>query len=394
MKVKIDRALGGRLFAIVALGVIAIWAVKVSNSVVRWKAYIWLPTYWASSADDTLSDEQKHLVFVMADHYEPGKGDRGVRIHQDWMAHYRPIADRHHDSRGNKFRYSWFYPFDHMNEEVLISLCRAAHDGYGEVELHWHHPIATSETFPGMLTEALVWFQKHGALISSGPDARTQFAFIHGNWALDNSDPRCGVDRELDILFNHGCYADFTFSTVGTHCQPRKSNSIYYATDTPLPKSYDDGVDAEVGHSVEDKLMIFEGPLAMDWMGGLECGAVESYALPSEKRIKRWIDANVHVKGRPEWVFVKVYSHGCQSADAIVKTHLDGMLAALETICHDRGIQLHYMSAREAYNLVKAAEDGMAGDPEPYRDYRLPKPRNLVMAPSAGEPPAKRLSGR
>jgi hypothetical protein len=50
---------------------------------------------------------------------------------------------------------------------------------------------------------------------------------------------------------------------------------------------------------------------------GLEFGTVESYALPAEARISRWIDLNIHVKGRPEWVFVKVYSHGVQSADAI-----------------------------------------------------------------------------
>ena len=33
------------------------------------------------------------------------------------------------------------------------------------------------------------------------------------------------------------------------------------------------------------------------------------------------------------------------------------------------------MTAREAYNVVKAAEAGRAGNPE---DYRVPKPRNAV----------------
>jgi hypothetical protein len=36
------------------------------------------------------------------------------------------------------------------------------------------------------------------------------------------------------------------------------------------------------------------------------------------------------------------------------------------------------MTAREAYNVVKAAEDGKDGNPENYRDYRIPKPCNMV----------------
>lgn len=36
--------------------------------------------------------------------------------------------------------------------------------------------------------------------------------------------------------------------------------------------------------------------------------------------------------------------------------------------------RLHYVTAREAYNIVKAAEDGKAGDPDEYRDYVLPHP--------------------
>jgi len=31
--------------------------------------------------------------------------------------------------------------------------------------------------------------------------------------------------------------------------------------------------------------------------------------------------------------------------------------------------RLHYMAAREAFNVVKAAEDGKDGNPNEYRDY-------------------------
>ena len=232
-----------------------------------------------------------------------------------------------------------------------------------------------------MLEEALPWFHKYGALISSGEHPTAQFAFIHGNWCLDNSTPACGVTRELDILREHGCYADFTFSTIGTDAQPAKVNSIYYARDSDANKSYDTGIDVCVGKEQSDSLMMIEGPTHIDWKGHMNYGAVESFALPTETSIEQWIDANIHVQGRPEWVFVKVYTHGCMSLDIVKDGHLDAMLNDLASICDRRKIKLHYMTARECYNVVKAAEQGLQGNPECYRDYRLPRPRNLVVPP-------------
>jgi hypothetical protein len=367
---------------------LTLWAGRYSARIawiaVRWKAHIWLPTYLTTASPDaSMPDDCKHVIFVIADHYEPGTGPRGTETHENWLARFRPISDRHRDSFGNRFRYTWFYPYDHHNEDVLVSLCRAAYEGYGEVELHWHLPRdMDKDSFPTMLQEAIAWFQQYGALVSSGPERRTAFAYVAGNWALDGALPKHhGVTNQLDVLFSQGCYADFTFSTIGTVCQPRKCNAIYYVTDTDEPKSYDDGTDARVGQSIDDRLMIFQGPIGIDWKWhtcGLEYGAVESFALPTERRIRHWIDTNIHVVGRPEWVFVKVHTHGCQSAEEIVGRDLDKMLTWLEEICHDKRIALHYMTAREAYNVVKAAEDRKSGNPEDYRDYRIPKPRNML----------------
>jgi hypothetical protein len=254
-----------------------------------------------------------------------------------------------------------------------------AYEGYGEVELHWHHPPADNETFPAMLKDAIAWFQQYGALISSGPEPHSHFAFIHGNWALNGSLPICGVTREIDILFQHGCYADFTFSTIGTPAQPRKVNSIYYARHLDGWKSYTDGVDVRVGMPVDDRLMMFQGPIRFHWLtGGIEYSAVESFARPTRRRIQSWIDAHIHVAEQPEWTFVKVYSHGIQSAQEIVHSSLGSMLDMLEATCRERNLTLHYMSAREAFNVVKAAEAGMKGNPSQYRDYRIPRPCNML----------------
>jgi hypothetical protein len=39
-----------------------------------------------------------------------------------------------------------------------------------------------------------------------------------------------------------------------------------------------------------------------------------------------------------------------------------------------RDWKLHYVSAREMYNIAKAAEAGLQGDPGQYRDHVVPRP--------------------
>ena len=74
-----------------------------------------------------------------------------------------------------------------------------------------------------------------------------------------------------------------------------------------------------------------------------------------------------------------------QSADAIVYSKMGPMLDDLEAICQQEGVTLHYMTAREAYNVAKAAEAGLSGNPEDYRDYKIPKPRNMLFPASLSE---------
>ena len=49
---------------------------------------------------------------------------------------------------------------------------------------------------------------------------------------------------------------------------------------------------------------------------------------------------------------------------------------------YNDGIQyvMHFVSAREMYNIIKAAEAGETGNPNDYRDYVLPAPACLSQA--------------
>ncbi|MRR55623.1 MAG: hypothetical protein EG822_14140 [Deltaproteobacteria bacterium] len=266
------------VFTVVALTLVFAFPIY---KIVRWKMYIWLPDYISQNWHKSEKVQGiKHIMFIFVDHYEPGTGDKGVKVNREWLANYKALADKHRDSYGRKPQHTWFYAYDHHNGGVMSDLSRAVYAGYGEIEFHWHHGHDTNESFKRELGEGIKWFNHYGALIDTS--GKVSFGFIHGNWALDNSGEQkhCGVNREMDILKKAGCYADFTFPAFGNSSQPSKVNSIYYALDDDRNKSYDAGMDAKVGVKNSKDLLIFEGPLSF-----AEYGAVELDPYPNQKKM-------------------------------------------------------------------------------------------------------------
>ncbi len=374
------------LLAMISVSFLGYNVARLGWSLFHWQAHIWAMSYWTDHhPDPEIPDDQKHLIFVMIDHYEHGKGEAAAQRNLEWCRKFRKISDRYRDDYDNCFRYTWFYPFDHHNDAIMEELSHMAYQGYGEIEMHWHLGAKSGiskENYAEKIQEAIAWYQQFGAMITVDTPPKTAFAYVAGNWDLDASRPGGkghGLTNQIQVLKEQGCYADFTFSTIGTPTQPSKVNSIYYAEDDPnLPKSYDTGIDVVVGKPIKDKLLIFQGPISITWNGGLEYGAVENDPRFRPERIPKWIDANIHVHGRPEWVFVKIYSHGAQSKEVVLAHDMQWMLKCLKAECSRRDITLHFMTAREAYNVVKAAEEGITGDPEDYRDYTIGKYRNMV----------------
>jgi len=358
------------------------YLVLAGYKLAKWNAY-WFPTYIQQQIGSTNSSNQiEHLMFVVADHYEPGFiEEEAVIENEKWLADYAKAVEGKQDSYGNRFVYNWFYPFDQRNDRVLKRLQQEVKQGSGEIEFHWHKPCLTAAEYQVQLTEAVAWFKEFGAFQGAerGDDNATRFSFIAGNWDLDNGrGTGCGINDEISQLIKAGGYMDMTYSTLGSPAQPKDMiNQIYYVKDTPEARSYKQGHRIKVGEvTPETPFLMFQGPLSFHWDLTFEYGALESYALPSLKRIKRWIDSHIHVENKPQWSFVKLYSHGIQSPD-IVKHHLGPMLDALKTETAARNIKLHYVSAREAYNIVRAAEAGMEGDPELYRDFIYGAPQRI-----------------
>ncbi len=348
--------------------------------------HTWLPDYGRHlirRARTPQPSGPKHILFALCDHYEPLWGGApdptGIARVDAWAERY-PALGEFRDSDGRPPRHGFFFPGEEYRPHFLDQLAKLARAGYGEVEFHLHHDGDTAASLAPRIREHLTTFAEHGHLSKVGDEFR--WAFIHGNWSLANGRPDgrwCGVDDELVMLHELGCYVDLTFPSAPDPCQPDKVNLIYWPTgDLSKRRSYEHGERARVGASHADRLLMITGPLALARKGlgmRLENGAITGNDPPTAARVATWIDQAIHVEGRPEWVFVKVHTHG-----AIEKTAAS-LLGEGGRVLHtalrnymNQGWNLHYVTAREMFNVARAAMDGKTGSPSGYFDYLIPPP--------------------
>lgn len=318
-----------------------------------------------------------HIFLCIADHYEPMHGGAAVaqqraRVNR-WVQAYPDSVEGLEDSRGRSPQHTFFYPAEEYNGEHLDCLAELCGSGYGEVEVHLHHDNDSSENLRETLesfTERL--FHRHG-LLKKDQQGRITYGFVHGNWALDNSRPDgcwCGVNDELTVLRETGCYADFTLPAAPSLAQTRTINSIYYGQDDPCrPKSHDSGVRAGVGvRPPEGGLLIVHGPLLLDWrrrkrklLPGLENGELHGTFPPTLRRLQLWLRAGVQVAGQPQWVFVKLHTHGAKEGNAamLLGEPMRRFHAGLSAFAAENSwFRYYYVTAREMASLVHQAEAG------------------------------------
>jgi hypothetical protein len=130
-----------------------------------------------------------------------------------------------------------------------------------------------------------------------------------------------------------------------------------------------------------DSLLLIQGPLVLDWVHRrrgifprVENGCLQGNQPPHVDRLGHWLRARVQVPTRPDWFFVKLHTHGAPEANRRVllgppKVAFHEALARRADA--DPTFRYHYVTAREMYNLVRAAEAGWTGSVADARDYRL-----------------------
>ena len=344
-------------------------------------AELWLSGYLRDRLARRLSParDPRRVWLAIADHYEPFVGTTDESTARErvalWSRNWPAIARSYRDSAGRLPKYTFFYPEEEYRPHLLDSLGDMTRAGIGDVEIHLHHDGEGEQNFVDRMSgfrETL--FHKHGLLHER--DGQIRFGFIHGNWALDNSLPDgrlCGLNNELTLLQELGCYADFTMPCGNSPAQARTVNQIYWAIDDPArPKSYDRGKRLKVGGPEEGLLMI-PGPLgvrfAERYVPRIEKGEIACYDLPSRYRVRRWIDLSPQIGGD---VFIKLFAHGTQerNAFALLPGGLRALFESVQAECTDRDLQLFYVTCWEMYQAIDAIrrrEDPvatLAGQPE------------------------------
>jgi hypothetical protein len=334
--------------------------------------------------------EPVHVLLCVVDHYEPQHGkvppqQAAARVER-WVNEYPRLFDRFRDSDGRPPRHTFFFPIDEYESSHVDRIAGLCRRGYGEVEIHHHHDGDTPERLRQRLVEFRDLFHRqHGVLPIDRQSGQVKYGFVHGNWALCNSRPDgrwCGVNDELSVLKQTGCYADFTLPSFPSATQTRKINSIYYASSGPeRPRSHDVGFDVGTNGRPENALLLIQGPLILNWAsrkGGViprvENGNLQKGQVPTIARLNLWLKARVQVPSRPDWFFVKLYTHGATEPNQSVVLDEPAVRfheALARRAKEDPRFHLHYVTAREMYNLARAAEAGWQGSVADARDYEL-----------------------
>lgn len=362
----------------------------------------WAPTYFWQRLTRRQHAGKSHLIFALADHFEPAivpedGAARAPYAEQErrlerWCREYPKKFAEMRDCEGRPFIHTYYYPAEQYDRALLARLAEHCRSGWGEIEIHLHHGMQLQDTAENTRRILSEFRDKlafdHGCLSywqGSGPP---RYSFVHGNFALANSDGghACGVDNEMQILADTGCYADLTLPTGAFHgAQTSKINSLYECA-LPLGERapHRKGLDLAIGHTPQIFPLIVQGPLMLDF-GGEEAShrlRIDNAALTgmnpaSLHRLQLWKRAAISVVEKPDWIFIKLHCHSMDPTqeNATLGPAMRKFLCDLVNGAEQRNEVLHFVSAREMVNIILAACEGKEGNPGQYRDYRLKRTR-------------------
>ena len=284
--------------------------------------------------------------------------------------------------------HTYFYPAEQYDRGLVDRLALHCHQGWGELEIHLHHGMDAPDTPENTrrqlleFRDALVANHRSLSFLDDSPEPR--YAFVHGNYALANSAGgyACGVDTEMQILADTGCYADFTMPAAPFHpAQIGKVNSLYECglpLDAKAPHRR--GRDLRSGRAPQTFPLMVQGPLMLDFdqharngIGRFENAALTGFNRPGLRRLKLWKKAAISIQDRPDWLFIKLHCHSMDPSgeESVLGRSWQSFLRELIEGAAGREEVIHFVTAREMVNIMWAACDGLEGNPGLHRDYRL-----------------------
>jgi hypothetical protein len=195
-----------------------------------------------------------------------------------------------------------------------------------------------------------------------------RWAFIHGNWALNASDPLiCHVSNELAMLMRHGGFGDFTFPAGRSYCDP-ELRTPFTCLPIDLPRAYDDAradprpIGDGTGVMRSDRFFIWNAPIRSVDVSLDYFWEPERFATP-ERIVATWLRNSVSLGGR---LFVKTHAHSMNAQyrlwepDGLIPHRYPDIIKVFECltrVCDRAGVDLHYQTVNEVVGFL-AEHDG------------------------------------
>lgn len=198
-----------------------------------------------------------------------------------------------------------------------------------------------------------------------------RWAFVHGNWALNASDPLiCHVSDEMALIARHGGFGDFSFPAGRSYCDPRMETP-FTCLPIDLARAYDDRrsdprpVAAGSGVMRPDRFFIWNSPIkavhsSLDYYSGPN----RTYLQETERVVATWLAKSVVLA---DTLFIKTHAHSMradyhlpESGPGIPHCHPDivAVFDCLARACDRAGIELCFQTANEVVDRLVQFDRG------------------------------------
>ena len=263
-----------------------------------------------------------------------------------------------------------------------------------EVHLHVHHEFWTCNT-SHFDTPVSRWVNAHSTpeadkarldlhfrlckeVIARETDMPfDRWAFIHGNWALNASDPLiCHVDNEMAMIMEHGGFGDFTFPAGRSYCDP-KMESPFTCLPIELTRAYDDPradprpVGLGTGVMQEGRFFIWNSPVKSNFCS-LDYYAASNRDLfkTPERIVERWLSKSVAIDG---CLFVKTHAHSMKTEyklnepDAVIPHCFPDVVITLDCltrVCDKARVEFRLLTVNEVMAQLNELDRGKTAPKE------------------------------
>jgi hypothetical protein len=117
----------------------------------------------------------------------------------------------------------------------------------------------------------------------------------------------------------------------------------------------------------------------------IENGCLQAGQPANLSRLDLWLQARVQVATRPDWFFIKLHTHGANDQNMTVllgESMVQFHQALARRAQGNPNFHFHYVTAREMFNLARAAEAGWKGTVAEARDFELVRNDSTPTSPN------------